>query len=68
MTTTGSPLAEGDRVLAFYAGEHRRCFIERYYPGSQYHLLRLLDEPHRAPFVIHQDDIKPEGVCNPPSH
>lgn len=52
-------LAQGQAVLARYAGEEFPAVIDRFFPGSAYQQVKPTDGRWLTPVVIHVDDIKP---------
>lgn len=61
---------EGHEIAAYCYGRVQRVRIEREFPGSEWLQVRALEEPHRAPILIHIGDFYPDGteaLCNPPS-
>lgn len=52
-------LAQGQSVLARYAGEEFPAVIDRYFPGSAYQQIKPTDGRWITSCVVHIDDIKP---------
>lgn len=50
--------AEGQAVMARYAGSEFRAVIDRYFPGSAYQQVRPLAGRWISPIVIHEDDLR----------